>query len=51
MINHGEFHTAPARLASCLDSDQVDSQKADVPEITVVGGFIASAEYHGRFLP
>jgi hypothetical protein len=29
----------------------VNQQSTTVPEITVVGGFIASAEYHDRFLP
>ena len=29
----------------------VNQQSTTVPEITVIGGFIASQEYHDRFLP
>ncbi|MDP1998719.1 MAG: hypothetical protein Q8K22_03890, partial [Rhodoferax sp.] len=29
----------------------VSMQSTTVPEVTVVGGFIASQEYHDRFLP
>ena len=29
----------------------VDQQDTNLPEVEVIGGFIASPEYHGRFLP
>jgi hypothetical protein len=29
----------------------VNLQNTTLPEVTVVGGFIASPEYHDRFLP
>ena len=29
----------------------VNQQSTTLPEVTVIGGFIASAEYHDRFLP
>jgi hypothetical protein len=29
----------------------VEQQDTNLPEVEVIGGFIASPEYHGRFLP
>jgi hypothetical protein len=29
----------------------VEQQNTNIPEVQVIGGFIVSAEYHGRFLP
>jgi hypothetical protein len=29
----------------------VEQQDTNIPEVEVIGGFIASTEYHGRFLP
>jgi hypothetical protein len=29
----------------------VEQQDTNIPEVEVIGGFITSPEYHGRFLP